>query len=218
MSTKAKTRRPGNDPTVRKARKNIARASEYEASGAPGMKPAEREAVKEAERQRNERIARQREQWGENGPNIARAIAATPINAGVMMVFRDGVGVDFDPTDLDRDLVYTLMACGVPPSIIAAKVGCSEKTLARCFADEINMACADANAVIAQTLFAKAVTGDTTAITFWLKARAGWADRQAITVANPDGTPISNMPVDLTKLSVATLRELMDARAKPEED
>ena len=38
-------------------------------------------------------------------------------------------------------------------------------------------AAAEANSQVAQTLFKKAIAGDTTAAIFWLKCRAGWRER-----------------------------------------
>ena len=82
-------------------------------------------------------------------------------------------------TEEQRRLVKNLSACGVPQEQIARRVGIrSAKTLRKHFREELDRSALDANAMVAQTLYKMATSGNHPAATFfWLKARAGWRER-----------------------------------------
>lgn len=68
---------------------------------------------------------------------------------------------------------------GIPQADIADVLGIDPKTLRKHYERELAIAATKANALVAQSLFAKAtskeITGPSvTAAIFWLKARAGW--------------------------------------------
>jgi hypothetical protein len=68
---------------------------------------------------------------------------------------------------------------GIPQEEISAVLDIDAKTLRKHYARELAIATTKANALVAQSLFAKAtakeITGPSvTAAIFWLKARAGW--------------------------------------------
>ena len=93
---------------------------------------------------------------------------------------------------------------------IAKLVGVSLNTLKKHYAEELELGLARANAVVSGTLFNEAKKGNITACIFWLKTRAHW--RETAKVEHSGGTSVEVRQVDATKLSDATLNELMGAR------
>src|SRR5471032_1913103 len=98
----------------------------------------------------------------------------------------------FAPTDDQRRMVRALSGFGVPHDDIGRIVKCSPPTLRKRFRDELDLGNAEANAKVAQTLYQQATTpGNIAATIFWLKARAGWREKQVVEVTGKDG---SDMP------------------------
>jgi hypothetical protein len=84
-----------------------------------------------------------------------------------------------EPTDQTTKTVEAMASYGIPQDEIAAVLGIDPKTLRKHYANALAIAATKANALVAQSLFAKAtakeITGPSvTAAIFWLKARAGW--------------------------------------------
>lgn len=105
----------------------------------------------------------------------------------------------FHPSDEDRALVEQLAAFGIPVQsmtlFIKDKGGnpISERTLRKYFAKELDQGELKANVKVAQTLFKKAISGDTTSMIFWLKTRARWRESpQSIELTGKNGAPIQN--------------------------
>jgi hypothetical protein len=97
----------------------------------------------------------------------------------------------FIPTDDQRRMVRALSGFGVPHDDIALIVKCSPPTLRKRFRDELDLGSAEANAKVAQTLFQQATTpGNIAATIFWLKARAGWREKQVVEVTGKDGAAV----------------------------
>ncbi len=95
----------------------------------------------------------------------------------------------FIPTDEQRRLVKAMASFGVPHDDIAVVVRCSPPTLRTRFRVELDTATIEANARVAQCLYQQATTpGNIAATIFWLKARAGWREKQQVEVSGPDGT------------------------------
>ncbi len=95
----------------------------------------------------------------------------------------------FVPTDEQRRLVLAMAGYGVPHDDIALVVRCSPPTLRKWFRHELDVATIEANARVAQTLYQQATKpGNIAATIFWLKARAGWREKQAVEVSGPGGT------------------------------
>ena len=95
---------------------------------------------------------------------------------------------EFKVTSAAQKTVEAMVAYGIPERVIAGIVGCSEPTLRKHFSAEIDQAQSRANAKVAETLYQQAIAGNTTAMIFWLKCRAGWRERQELTGA--DGGPL----------------------------
>ena len=104
-------------------------------------------------------------------------------------------GVTFSPTPEQRNQVEVLAGFGLPQTQIAVLVGCDPKTLRKYFDAELSMGDAKATAKIAQTLYNKAISGDTASLIFWLKARAGWREKHAVEMTGKDGQPLEPMVV-----------------------
>ena len=96
-------------------------------------------------------------------------------------------GIPFTPTAEQRNQVEVLAGFGLPQAQIAVLLGCDPKTLRKHFAQELEVGDAKATAKIAQTLFNKALSGDTASLIFWMKARAGWRERVVQEHTGPDG-------------------------------
>lgn len=96
------------------------------------------------------------------------------------------------PTDETRRMTETLSGFGVKHEDIALSLGISPKTLRTHYRKELDLGTINANARVAQTLFKQATDPEnpksTTAAIFWLKARAGWSERQEIDLTSSDGT------------------------------
>ena len=97
-----------------------------------------------------------------------------------------------DPTAAQRQLVQLHATIGTTHATIARIVGIDAKTLRKHYRDELDLAEAQANATIGGALFNKAKGGDTAAMIFWMKTRAGWREKQEIDHTSSDGsmTPI----------------------------
>lgn len=113
-------------------------------------------------------------------------------------------GVLYAPTAEQRNQVEVLAGFGVPQHQIAVLLGCDPKTLRKHFEHELTVGDAKATAKIAQTLFNKAVAGDTASLIFWLKARAGWREVAKVELSGPGGGPM--------QVETAAVRERIIAR------
>lgn len=90
----------------------------------------------------------------------------------------------FEPTADQRRTVQVLSGIGVPQDQIALILGVDPKTLRKTCREDLDRGMAEANTKVAQTLFTMATRGDNTAATiFWMKARAGWREKQEVVVA-----------------------------------
>lgn len=87
-----------------------------------------------------------------------------------------------EPNKATRDTVSLHALVGTPQEVIAGVLGIDAKTLRKYYREELDHALAKANATIGGTLFNKAKNGDTTAMMFWLKTRAGFSERHDINV------------------------------------
>src|SRR3954447_15564796 len=104
----------------------------------------------------------------------------------------------------ERNQAEVLSGIGLPHRQIAVLLACDEKTLRKHLGEELTRGDAKATAKIAQSLFSKAMSGDTASMIFWMKIRAGWKERvvQEHTGAGGDGpvcvevTAIDRPPIE----------------------
>jgi hypothetical protein len=99
-------------------------------------------------------------------------------------------GPAHQPTDQGKLQVKTLAAVGIRHEDIAAKIGISADTLTKYYRQELDDGRIDANAQVGKSLYEQAKNGNTTAMIFWLKTRAGWKETQVQEHTGPDGTPL----------------------------
>jgi len=83
----------------------------------------------------------------------------------------------FRATEDIRKKVRSLAARGVRHEDIAAIIDCDAKTLRKHFREELDRGMAEANSNVTGALYEKAVSGDTIAQMFWVKARLGWREK-----------------------------------------
>lgn len=125
--------------------------------------------------------------------------------------------VPHSPTKESRQLVQLHATIGTQQHVIADILGIDDKTLRKHYREELDQAMAKANATVGGALFNKAKSGDTAAMIFWMKTRAGWKERQEIDHTSSDGS-MTPKGVDLSKLSNEALAELVAARDAAKSD
>src|SRR5450631_2365525 len=97
----------------------------------------------------------------------------------------------FEPTDEQRRTVKAMSGFGVPQPDIATHIGIDPKTLRKWFRDELDRGSIEATTKVAQSLFRMATEGNNVAAAiFWMKARAGWREKQQVELSGPDGGPV----------------------------
>ena len=92
-----------------------------------------------------------------------------------------------EPTKESRQLVQLHATLGTPQNVIADILGIDDKTLRLYYREELDQALARANASVGGALFNKATKGDTAAMIFWMKTRAGWREKQEIDMTSNGG-------------------------------
>lgn len=90
---------------------------------------------------------------------------------------RKARGEAIRPTQADRDKVSAMAGFGILQPIIARIMGCSDRALRKHYRHELDTGTARMVAKVGQTLYNKALSGDTIAAIFFLKARGGWRDQ-----------------------------------------
>lgn len=96
-----------------------------------------------------------------------------------------------EPTDQQRSQVEAMAGYGIPHHDMARIIGITHKTLEKHYRDELDTGSAKATAKVAETLYRQAVNGNTGAAIFWLKARAGWREKQQVEHTGAGGEPIN---------------------------
>ena len=118
-----------------------------------------------------------------------------------------------EPTNESRQLVQLHATIGTPQAIIADILGIDDKTLRLYYREELDQAMARANASVGGALFKKATKGDTAAMIFWMKTRAGWREKQEVDVTS-NGATIAITSLDLKNLTDAELENMSKMLSK----
>ncbi len=114
------------------------------------------------------------------------------------------------PTEATRQTVQLHATVGTPQEVIADVLGIDSKTLRKWYREELDQSLAKANAQIGGTLFSKAKGGDTAAMIFWMKTRAGWREKQDIDHTSSDGS-MTPKGLDLSSLPADALEAIVKA-------
>ena len=104
----------------------------------------------------------------------------------------------YEPTDEQRRTVRAMAGFGVPQTAIGAHFELDAKTLRKHFRRELDRGMVEANVKVAQSLFTMATSGSNVAAAiFWMKARAGWREKNDLEITGKDGKPLAptSMPV-----------------------
>ncbi len=133
------------------------------------------------------------------------------------IVKRQRGGQPFVPTDVERKQVEAMAGYGLYQDQIAVLIrdGISKDTLYKYFQHELARGKAKANAKIGQTLYQKAVDGDTTALIWWTKTQMKWRETTQHEHSGIDGQPvefrkIERVIVDVTKSKNADITDVTD--------
>ena len=113
----------------------------------------------------------------------------------------------FEPIDEQRRLVRAMAGFGVPQDDIATQLDIDPKTLRKYFRAELDRGMVEANVKVAQSLFQMATSGkNVAAAIFWMKARAGWREKQEVTGG-----------LTLEQLIAASMHRIEDQSEAPDE-
>lgn len=102
------------------------------------------------------------------------------------------------PDDTDREYVKRGVLLGTPHTKLATAMGICLNTLKAQYADELAHGKMELTNEAAGHLVQRMRSGDTRAITFYLASQAGWSEKTAVDLNNPDG--------NLTPPKIVTLR------------
>lgn len=95
------------------------------------------------------------------------------------------------PTPAQRHDCELYAGVGVPHHHISVLLGISTHTLLKYYAKELDLGKARANAQMGGALFKNGLSGNATAQIFWMKAQAGWREKQIVEHSGLDGKPIA---------------------------
>ncbi len=118
-----------------------------------------------------------------------------------------------EPSKESRQLVQLHATIGTPQKVIADILDIDDKTLTKYYRAELDQAMARANASVGGALFNKATKGDTAAMIFWMKTRAGWREKHDVDVTS-NGATIALTSVDLKNLTDVELENMNRLLAK----
>lgn len=124
---------------------------------------------------------------------------------------REGAGRPaFEPTADERKQVEALSGYGLPVEQIAILVrgGIGLETLYKYFSEEMTSGKAKANAKVGQTLFQKAMAGDTAAAIWWSKSQMRWKEKVEHEHTGAGGGPMKTETTVILEPSEAYKRML----------
>uniref|UniRef100_A0A7C3QWR5 Uncharacterized protein n=1 Tax=Leptospirillum ferriphilum TaxID=178606 RepID=A0A7C3QWR5_9BACT len=86
------------------------------------------------------------------------------------------------PNDNNRKLIKHLSAMGTRQEDIAQLLDISVETLVKYYRSEVRKGSLQSTVKVAQTLYEKAIAGDTTCMIFWLKTQSKWRETDRLDV------------------------------------
>jgi len=126
---------------------------------------------------------------------------------------REGAGRNpHEPTKASRDAVRLYAAMGTTQEDVARLLKIDVKTLHKYYREELDLGMLTASAQIGGALYKKAMSGDTTAMIFWLKTRAGFRElrHEKVNMEMPqDATPADKCAM--------VLKSVTDGAISPEQ-
>jgi hypothetical protein len=130
-------------------------------------------------------------------------------------------GIAHKPTRASRRLIKRMVSAGLTQTSIASITGLSVDSLAKHYRHELDTGLDESIALMERSLYRRGLQGDTTAALFWLKARAGWRDRDAMNVQVAQVLPAGGKPeLDSRQVEdaiyTALARMRPSGKAKPE--
>jgi len=93
--------------------------------------------------------------------------------------------------------VETMASCGVPIKMIAKQVGISEMTLRKYYGDTMETASIDKICNVANALYMKALDGNVSAMTFFLKTQAHWREVDRNEDQKEGSEPINRIQIEV---------------------
>jgi transposase len=114
------------------------------------------------------------------------------------------------PTDLTRQTVQLHATVGTDQELIAQIIGIGAKTLRKHYRAELDLSTAKANATVGGALFNKAKGGDTAAMIFWMKTRAGWTEKTVVDNTSSDGSMAGASALERINSKLARLADARD--------
>jgi len=130
---------------------------------------------------------------------------------------RQGAGRKaFTFTEAERQQVEALSGYGLPQDQIAVLIrdGIGVDALRTHFPNELMRGKAKANGKISQTLFQKAMGGDTTAMIWWTKTQMRWSEIQKHELTGKDGDAIKTENATYDKLHAILTNIELNKRAE----
>jgi hypothetical protein len=122
------------------------------------------------------------------------------------------------PTAEQRRQVMTLAGLGITQDQIASLLRLAPKTLRLRYRQELDTGATEANVRVAQSLFNLATKeGNVAAQIFWLKARAGWREKQDVTINGTQTIQMQHL-VAARAMSEQLHGQLIEAAPEPSED
>jgi len=112
----------------------------------------------------------------------AQPLADLPVAATQHELAVRAHGLSHVPSRRKRRLVQSLMAQGLTVKAAAEVMDLDDATLRKHYAKEIETGASKGMALMARSIYRRALQGDTTAAIFWLKSKAGWRDRDPLNV------------------------------------
>jgi hypothetical protein len=123
-----------------------------------------------------------------------------------------------EPTNEQRQQAMLLSGYGIPQEQIATMLHLDAKTLRLHYRRELDVGLIQANAAVARSLYRMAVHDKVPAAAiFWMKARAGWKDRQDVTIEGTQTVQLQHL-VAARAFSAQLNRELIEGEASTPED